>query len=73
MMHRAPWRITADDYEAFIIQLCGLPPGPERAECVRELTGKLLALYAKHGSDPPSGLQEYAVRIGLSTAAPKPS
>lgn len=67
-MPRAPWRVTADDYEVFVIELCGMPPGTERDECVRELTGRLLTLYAEHGASPPPGLRNFADRIGLPAA-----
>lgn len=42
-----------------------MPPGPMREECMREMTGRLLTLYAEYRADPPPGLQAFAARIGV--------
>jgi hypothetical protein len=67
MRSRGRGRVTADDYEAFISGLCGLPPGPECDECVRDVARRLLALYAEYGGVPPPGLREFAGRIGITS------
>jgi hypothetical protein len=64
-MPRDSLRLTADEYETFIAKLSALPPGRERDEAVRELTGQLLAMYARHGVAAPAGLGEFAQRIGV--------
>jgi hypothetical protein len=62
----APWRRTAADYEAFVTGLCATPPGPDRDQCVRCITRRLLDLYARHGATLPPGLRDYAATIDVS-------
>jgi len=59
-------RETAEDYETFLAGLCGLPPGSDRDECVRDLTRTLLTMYAGYGLTTPPGLIEFAQRIGAT-------
>ena len=59
-------RVTADDYDAFITGLCGMPPGADRDECVRQIARRLLMLYLEYGTTPPPGLAELAHRIGVA-------
>lgn len=42
-----------------------MPPGPMREECMREMTGRLLTLYAEYRANPPPGLRAFAARIGV--------
>ena len=70
-MPRDP-HVTADDYEYFVGTLCGGPPGPDRTNCVREMTERLLALYAEYQTRPPSGLRELAERIGVEARTELP-
>jgi hypothetical protein len=63
-------RVTADDYEAFMTALCGMPPSPEREQCVRFLTTQLLQMYADYGGTAPDGLRELAEKIGAVAADP---
>ena len=64
-------RVTADDYEAFMTALCGMPPGPEREQCVRSLTSQLLQMYADYGGTAPDGLRELAAKIGAVAGRPE--
>jgi len=61
-------RKTAEDYESFIAGLCAMPPGPDRDECVHELTCRLLTMYREYGSTPPPALAEFAQRLGVPLA-----
>jgi len=65
---RGALRVTADDYEFFIAGLLcgGVPPGEHRDECIRCLTARFLALYARYGVTPKPGLVEFAERIGMT-------
>lgn len=65
-------RITADDYAGFIGGLCWMPPGPDRDECVRQITLRLMAMYGDHGLVPPSGLRELARRVGVTAGEGMP-
>ena len=56
-------RVTADDYDRFLVALCGLPPGETRDHCVREMVSVFLRLYANYGVSPPLGRGEYAERL----------
>lgn len=69
MVSRVLGRVMVDDYQAFIGGLCGMPPGPDRDECVRYLARRLLALYAEYRVTPPPGLRGFAERIGITTPA----
>jgi hypothetical protein len=64
-MPRDSLRLTADEYETLIAKLSALPPGRERDEAVRKLTGRLLSIYARHDVAAPAGLRELARRFGL--------
>jgi hypothetical protein len=67
-MPRGP-RVTADDYEIFVTSLClAFRPGPERDNCVWELTARLIAIYAEYQTPPPPGLGEFAERIGVDVS-----
>jgi hypothetical protein len=50
--------------------LCGMPPGPERQQCVRSLTSQLLQMYSDYGGTAPDGLRELAAKIGAVAADP---
>lgn len=65
-------RVTADHYEAFIAGLCGMPPGPNRDQCVRQITRRLLMLYAEFSATPPAGLPEFAQRTGVTAGEELP-
>jgi hypothetical protein len=65
-------RVTADDYATWVSRLCGMPPGAGREECERRITRRLLATYVEHSVTPPSGLSEYAQRIGVTAGAELP-
>lgn len=65
MNPRGARRITADDYEAWMAGLCGMPPGPAREGYVREFTQRLLEMYAGYDATPPAGLCELAQRISV--------
>ena len=68
-MPRGP-RVTADDYEIYMTSLCmAFRPGPDRDGCVRELTARLLSIYADYQTPPPPGLREFAERIGVGQRA----
>jgi hypothetical protein len=43
-----------------------MPPGPNRDEFVRQITGRLLTMYAEYGATPTSGLSAFAQRIGVT-------
>ena len=60
-------RVTADDYEAFLVALCGLPPGSAREECVRDLTRRLMMMYGEYEIPPAPGLAAFARRIGVTS------
>jgi hypothetical protein len=59
-------RETANDYEAFLTDLCGMPPGSERDECLCTLATELLTMYVNYGLTIPPGLLELAQRIGAT-------
>jgi hypothetical protein len=65
-------RVTADNYATWVSRLCGMPPGAGREECERRITRRLLAMYLEHGVEPPSGLSEYAQRIGVTAGEELP-
>lgn len=68
-MPRRP-RVTADDYEIFVTSLCmAFRPGPDREGCVREITVRLISIYADYQTAPPPGLREFAERIGVAAAS----
>jgi hypothetical protein len=57
--------VTAEDYEIFVAELCGLPPGPDRDYCMKRVIARLLALHEKYGGTPAPGLREFARQIGV--------
>lgn len=64
-MPREP-RYTADDYQFYVTSLClAFRPGPDRADCVKVVTTRLLSIYAELDTPPPPGLQEFAESIGI--------
>jgi hypothetical protein len=65
---RGSSRVTADDYEMFIVGLCGgVPPGGHRDDCIQCITRRFLALYARYGVTAPPGLVAFAERTGADT------
>lgn len=62
-------RITAEDHEIYMRSLClAFPPGPDRESCVREMTMRLIAIYARVQTPPPPSLLEFAQRIGVEVS-----